>query len=418
MKTHHLIFLCLFLFSFFLIPLQAQDKPGIYIDCQMRCDYSYIKQEIRFVNYMLNRQEADIFVLATYQRTGAGGREVQLAFLGSQAFEGLKDTMIYFVDPNATDAMEREQLVKELKKGLLQFLIRTPMIDKIEYSITESTEEENEQSESEKDPWNYWVFSIGGRAWLNGEESYKNIDLSGRLSASRVTDQHKFRFSARYDYDESIFTLTDGEQFSSLRRNYSARIEYVKSQGPKWSIGFQSRLSSSTFGNTDLSGYVKPAIEYNIFPYSEAQTKRFSFMYSIGPEYYNYTDTTIFDKLTETRMRHGLEIEFVQTQKWGDIEIDIGVQQYLHNLSQYNAYLNPDIEWQVFKGLRLELGGYISFVSDRINIAKLDITDEDILLQIKQLDTNFYLLHLYRPQLSIWLQVQQFCKSEVLTFVT
>jgi hypothetical protein len=134
---------------------------------------------------------------------------------------------------------------------------------------------------------------------------------------------------------------------------------------------------------------LKPAIEYNVFPYSEASTRRFSFNYSMGPEYYNYTDTTIYDRTDETRMRHGLDIEFNQTQKWGNISLDFGVQQYLHNLELFNAYINPNIEWQIFKGLSIDFGGFASFVRDRINIAKSDISDEDILLQVRQLDTDF-----------------------------
>lgn len=389
MKALHAKLIPLLFLCFVTSNLLAQNQPGIFIDCQMRCDFSYLKQEITFVNYMLNRQEADIFVLATYQRTGSGGKEVQLAFVGSGPFEGMRDTTFYLVDFTATDAIERDLLVKELKKGLLQFIIRSPLLDQIEYSIVEEEKEENGEEEEVKDPWNYWIFSIGGNAWINGEQTFRNVDLSGRASASRVTDQHKLQISAFYNFDKSTFTLTDGQEFSRLLRRYSANVEYVKSLGPKWSLGFQSRVGSSTFGNTDVSAYVKPAIEYNIFPYEEAQTKRFSFLYSVGPEYYDYTDTTIYDRIEETRMRHGLRMEFVQTKKWGEVEIDIGVQQYLHNLRQYNAYINPDIEWQIFKGLRFDLGGYLSFVSDRINIAKSDISDEDILLQIKQLDTNF-----------------------------
>ena len=92
--------------------------------------------------------------------------------------------------------------------------------------------------------------------------------------------------------------------------------------------------------------------------------------------------------------RHGLSMQFEQTQKWGDVYISFGVQQYFHDLRLYNAYLNPGIEWQILKGLSINLGGYISFVNDRINIAKSDITNEDILLQIKQLDTDFtYFTH-------------------------
>ncbi len=386
MKTKLTLFLTLVITSF-LFSQNQEGRINLFIDCQMNCDFTYVKQEIQFVNYMMNRQEADVYVLATRQRTGAGGREVQFAFIGNNEFSEIRDTIKYFTDPNATDAIEREQFVNELKKGLLQFLVKSPLLEQLSYEVTI---EENEEGESEivKDPWNYWVFNIGGNGYANGEANYKSIDLVGRVNLSRVTDQNKTRVYARYNFEKSTFKLTGGDE-SFIRRSYNVGMLYVKSLGPKWSVGFRAETGSSTFGNTDISANVKPAIEYNIFPYTETSTRRFTFNYSIGPEYYNYTDTTIYDKLSETRMRHGLEIEFEQTQKWGDISLDLDFEQFLHNPKLYSASLNPNIEWQIFKGLSLDIGGYVSFVSDRINIAKSDITDQDILLQIKQLDTDF-----------------------------
>ncbi len=373
----------------FCLALSAQDqkdRPDIFIDCQMNCDWVYIKQEIQFVNYMQDRQEAGIYILATSQRTGADGREVQLAFIGNKEFSAIRDTILYFTDPNATDAIRREQFVKELKKGLLQFLVQTSMLDNIAYAVELDGEEVS--TEEVNDPWKNWVFNIGGNGWLDGEETFSSVDLTGRFNASKVTDQHKLRLRTSYNYEKSTFKLAGGDE-SFVRRSYNVRLEYVKSLSPKWSVGFNTRTGSSTFGNTDISTTFKPAIEYNIFPYAEASTRRFSFNYSIGPEYYNYTDTTIYNKVSETRWRHGLEVEFNQTQQWGNISLDIGVQQYLHDLELYNAYLNPNIEWQIFKGLSIDIGGFASFVGDRINIAKSDVSDEDILLQIKQLDTDF-----------------------------
>ncbi len=385
MKTA-LTFTFSLLLSTILLAQSQKDRPDIFIDCQMNCDWIYIKQEIQFVNYMQNRQEADVYLLATRQRTGAGGREVQLAFIGNNEFSAIKDTIKYFTDPNATDAIEREQFVNELKKGLLQFLVQTSMIDQITYDV--EVEAETAENSTVDDPWNNWVFNIGGNAWLDGEATYSSIEMTGRFTASNITDKHKFRFRTFYNYEKSTFKLTSGDE-SFVKRSYNVRLLYVKSLGPKWSVGFRTRTGSSTFGNKDLSTTFKPAVEYNVFPYSEASTRRFSFNYSIGPEYYNYSDTTIYNRVSETRLRHGLDIEFNLTQKWGNISLDIGVQQYLHDLELFNTYINPNIEWQIFKGLSIDVGGYASFVSDRINIAKSDISDEDILLQIRQLDTDF-----------------------------
>lgn len=363
-------------------------NANVYLDCQMRCYFNYVKEQITFINYMQDRQEADIYILATRQRTGAGGSEVQLIFEGNNHFTGLIDTLTYVIDPNATDAIARDQLVQELRKGLLKYIVQTDQINDIDFTIASNDDVEDEGLDV-KDPWNYWVFNIGGNGWLNGEESYSRIDLSGRLSANRITDDHKIELSTRYNYSENTFTLTDGEKFKSISKSYNLYFEYVKSLGEHWSIGGVSRSGSSTFGNTDVRTSIKAAIEYNLFPYSEAQTRRFSFFYSVGPEYYNYTEETIYDQLEEWVGRHRLSVTYEQTQKWGDIYVSFGVEQFFQDLELYNAYLNPNLEWQIFKGFSLNLGGYFSFVNDRINIAKSDISDEDILLQIKQLDTDF-----------------------------
>jgi hypothetical protein len=383
------IALTLLLSLLFSAPLLAQsldDLPDIFIDCQMRCDWIYIKQEIQFVNYMQNRQEADVYILATRQNTGAGGREVQLAFIGNGAFAAIQDTIIFYTDPNATDAMEREQFVRELKRGLLQFLVQTPLIHNISYTV--DVDAPADEMSAVDDPWNNWVFNIGGNGSFDGEAAFSTIELRGRFNASKVTAAHKLRLFTFYNYERSTFRLTDGDE-SFVIRSYNARLEYVKSLGPNWSVGFNTRTGSTTFGNIDLSTTFRPAIEYNFFPYDEASTRRFSFNYSIGPEYYNYTDSTVYDRLNETRLRHGLDIEFNQTAQWGNISLDMGGQQYLHDLNLFNVYLNPNLEWQIYKGLSIDLGGFASFVGDRINIAKAELSDEDILLQVRQLDTNF-----------------------------
>ena len=378
-------FLSSFLFCLLLLAQTTDDRPDIFIDCQMYCDFTYIKQEIRFVNFLQNRQDADVYVLATRQSTGAGGREIQLSFNGNNEFAAINDTIIYFTDPNSTEAIQREQFVQEIKRGLLQFLVQTPLINKITYEVEPPDEDE---IDIVIDPWKNWVFNIGGNGRMDGEASNSGISLSGRFNATNINDDHKLRVSSFYNYNKSTFKLTEGNE-SFIFKSYNARVLYVKSLGPNWSAGFESRVGSSTFGNTDVSATFRPAIEYNIYPYTEASLRRFSFNYSIGPEYYNYTDSTIYNLLEETRFRHGIDIEYSQTEKWGSVSLDIGLKQYLHNLKQYNAYFNPNIEWQIFKGFSIDIGGYVSFVTDRINIAKADISDEDILLQIRQLDTDF-----------------------------
>jgi hypothetical protein len=366
-------------------------KPSVYIDCpNMFCDILYLKQEISFVDYMQNRQEADIYILATNAETGGQGQQVQLVFIGQHVYEGNKDTIQYFTDPNATMAIKREQFVQYIKKGLLPFLMESPLQNLLNYSVDlDSLSSEETDTLSPHDPWNNWVFNVRGSGNFDGEKRFKNLQLYGNINALMVTDKQKFVCYTGYGYEESSFTLSDGESFKGIKWSYDVYSEYVKSLGQHFSVGAIGELGSSTFGNTDIFARLRPAVEYNFYPYNLVQTKRFSILYAVGPAYYNYTDSTIYDKLEELLWKQGLKLEFNKTEKWGNVYIELGFDQFLHNLKFFNAYLNPSLNIQIVKGLSLNFGAYLSYVSDRINIAKSDITDEDILLQIKQLDTDF-----------------------------
>jgi len=386
MKICNLLFLIVYCAS----PLfSTSDRPKLFIDCNTRCDMVFIKQEMTFVNYVQDRQAADVFVLATDQRASAGTREIQFIITGQKRFEGQIDTIQFYREANVSDSEAREQFLKYLKKAMLPYAMQTSLVDLIEYSIPIKDEDQIVENKEERDPWNNWSFSLRANAFLNGESSFQQSELSGSIGGTRITEQSKIRFFTFYNYETSSFTLSDGEEVSTtINRNRNALL-YVKSINDHLSVGGEIEAGSSTFGNTDFEAAFKSAIEYNIYPYSDNSTRRFSIRYSIGPEYFNYTEKTIFDRETETRLRQGIDIEFNQTQKWGNISIFASTEQFLHNLNQYNVELNPDVELNLLKGLSLNFGGFISFVNDRINIAQTEFSDEDILLQAIQLDTNY-----------------------------
>ena len=65
--------------------------PNVYLDCERRfCDFDYIKTEITFVNYVLDRQSADIHIIVTRQQTGGGGNEYTLAFMGLKRHQAIE----------------------------------------------------------------------------------------------------------------------------------------------------------------------------------------------------------------------------------------------------------------------------------------------------------------------------------------
>ena len=169
----------------------------------------FIKQEMTFVNYVQDRQAADVFVLATDQRASAGTREIQFIVTGQKRFEGQIDTIQFYREANVSDSDAREQFLKNLKKAMLPYVVQTSLVDQIEYTIPVSEIDQQSETKVERDPWDNWSFSLRANAFLDGESSFRTSELSGSIGGTRITEQSKIRFFTWYNYETSSFTLSD-----------------------------------------------------------------------------------------------------------------------------------------------------------------------------------------------------------------
>jgi hypothetical protein len=383
------LLLVFLLFSISSITAQKVDVPSVFVDCQSNeCFEQFLKQEVTYIDYVFDRQAADVHILVTDQNASAGAREVQCAFIYRVDFGIPADTIIYFREANISDLERQKQFVQTVKRGVLPLLLQSDLVDKISYEVDAPRDSVSSDSIA-KDPWNYWSFELGLSLNVSGESSFNQQGFFTNIAASRIRKETKTNIWTWYNYDESQFTLSDGEVVESFNRRLGAFVRHVWSIDDHWSYGFTGFGGSSTFGNVDLELSTRAAVEYNIYPYSDNSTRRFTVRYSNGVRHNNYTEVTIFDRLEETRWQHGVDIEFNQNQEWGTLSFDVEFDQFLHDASLYSLSFNPNIELNIVKGLSLEFGGFISFVSDRINIAKGDVSDQDIILQNRQLDTNF-----------------------------
>ena len=68
-------------------PAQRQ-MVRVFLDCD-RCDEDYLRKEVTFVDYVRNREDADVHVLVTVQETGGGGAQWTLKFIGLGAFQAI-----------------------------------------------------------------------------------------------------------------------------------------------------------------------------------------------------------------------------------------------------------------------------------------------------------------------------------------
>jgi hypothetical protein len=366
----------------------ARDAVRVFIDCQTSCDEEHFRREIEFVDYVRDRQDADVHVLITRQPTGAGGSQYDLEFIGRRRFAGTRDSLRFVTGETDTEQEAREGLTRTLALGLVPFAARSRRGRRLRI-VFEPPDEGDEARDDDRDSWNYWVYRVSVSSFLDGESSSRFLNLFGNLSVSRVTDASKIRLNVNGSYSESRFDIDSTTTVTSVSRSYGGRGLFVLSLGPHWSAGVQGDITVSTFRNFDLALGFGPALEFNFFPYGESTHRQFRFLYSVGVDYYNYTEETIFNETSQALPAHSLEIAYEVNRPWGSADVTLVGSQFLSDPSKNRLTLRGSADVRLVRGLSLNLGGQISHIADQLNLPLGDLTDSDILLRERERATSF-----------------------------
>ncbi|HAR36768.1 MAG TPA: hypothetical protein DCR87_07705 [Acidobacteria bacterium] len=357
--------------------------PKVYIDCGS-CDLDYIKTEIPFVNYVRERKEADVHVLITTLATGSGGREYTLTFIGQNRFQGQDDLFRYFSHKTDTEEEIRAGLTEVLKIGLMAYVNRTPIREKIKVDF----QKEEATSAAAADRWKSWVFSLSTSGYFRGEQAHASESVRGSFSANRVTRDMKFNFTASASYSHDRYTYED-QNLESSTRTFGGSGLFVKSLGEHWSAGFFYSVTSSTYSNHRLKINISPAIEFDLFPYSESTRRQLRFLYRVGPTLAKYFEETLYDKVKETLLSQSLAITLDLREKWGSISTSVEGSHYFHDLSKHQVSIFNVISLNLVKGLNAYLFGGASLIHDQLSLPKGGATWEEVILQRKMLATSY-----------------------------
>ncbi len=370
---------------------QRQDLPlRVFLDCNSSgCDFDYFRTEVPFVDYVRDRNDASLHVLVTTQATGGGGTDYTLNFIGLKELAGASDTL-HFISPNAATSDDRRKgIARTLALGLVRFVANTPAAEGLRITYAKPAVQAGTAVAVAKDPWNFWVFRARAGGNFNGESSQRFMNLNGSLSANRLTKTLKVNTSVSGSYNESSFTFSEGAKFRSYARSYGMSELIVKSLTDHWSAGQRASLTSSTFLNQKLAARFAPAIEYNFFPYSQSTRKSLTLQYSAGINSYSYRDTTIFGKISEVRPDQALVASLSATQPWGSVSASLEGANFLDDFSKWRVVLFNSLNARLFKGFSVNLFGSAALVRDQLHLPRGAATDEEILLQRRQLETSY-----------------------------
>ena len=376
------------------------DRPTVFLDCAARnCNQTYFRTEMPWINWARQPQDAHVHLIMTSQTTGAGGSEYRLDFIGAEEYE-YEHQLLYQASPTNTQRETLDEITHTIGIGVLHFATVHGFMDDVNrfHEITEDVELETEEvdptarmvtADEVEDPWNFWVFRLGGNTEVNGEQTRQTTQIRGNASASRVTRTWKMNFRGDLNINRREIDLPDDGTFTDERTDWGVRELVAYSLADHWSIGLQGEVRRLTRVNQSFRWEFTPALEYSFFPYEEATRRAFTLFYKIGPAHRSYIEETVYGEIAETRWEESLEIEFSQRQPWGDASIGINGSHFLHDTDLYAVTLDGDISFRVFRGLNLNAEAGIGWVNDQIYLAAGDATDAEALLNLRQRAQDF-----------------------------
>ncbi|MGH7678990.1 MAG: hypothetical protein ACRENU_11025 [Gemmatimonadaceae bacterium] len=372
---------------------------SVYLDCETYgCDFDYFRTGMTMVNWVRDRQVADLHVLVTTEQTGAGGRAFTVTFMGLKQFLGLTDTLKYVSPPASTEDDIRKGLAGVFRLGLVRYFARTPAAQQVAVDFGTTTAQGVAQTTAKKDRWKAWVFRTGFNGFGYGEEQYKDFNVNFNFNADRVTEQWKTRFnvSERYSETRNTYPVCNGTPSVcvdttdiNVRRGYNASILQVKSLGKHISAGLRLVAFSSTYENYKNVVRVLPAIEYDVFPYSQSTRQQLTLEYNLGYGHFVYDSLTVYDKESESMPMQRVTVGLKQREPWGSIDVSSGITNYLQNRELYRISSYGELSLRLIKGFEISAFGGYDRIKDQFNLRKGNFTPEQILTREFQLGTAY-----------------------------
>jgi hypothetical protein len=346
-------------------------------------DLEAARSELPFAELVSSLDAADVQV-SVRPKPPAPPESFEIAFSGLKVFQGQDHALSYAGAPEEKPDDTRKGIVGMVKLGLLRYAAKTPLAKDLTVRFLDQA-----KPTSVNDPWNFWVFSLSGNAFLMGETQYRNSSYFASLSASRTTPAFKFRSSVYGNWSDYWFDLGDGTAYTSATHGYGGSSLAVKSLGEHWSAGGYVEAESSTYQNLRLAMTLAPAIEYDVFPYSQSTKRQLRLLYRIGLTRVRYMAETIYFRTAETLLQESLSCAYEVVQPWGKASVELAGSHFFHNVKFNRLELEADLEFRVWRGLSLEVSGGYSRIRDQLGLSAEGASLEDILLRQRQLATGY-----------------------------
>jgi hypothetical protein len=345
-------------------------------------DMAYFRGEIPFADLVPSLEAAQVHVRVTPPTPDGRGIFI-LAFIGLKEFAGDNNSLTHDARLGETPEETRNAIARLVKIGLMRYVAKTPAAKLVSVEFMDQV-----KPTSVIDKWNFWVFNLGGDSFMDGETQYSDVMYSGSLSANRVTPELKIRTSVSGDFYRQRFNI-GGEIIKARSHGYSFAGLVVKSLGEHWSLGSYLSMNSSTYSNIKFSLSAAPAVEYDVFRYSESTKRQLRILYKLGYSHASFWELTVYDKLHQGLFRESLSATLELKRPWGSVETSLEGSHYFFSPFKYRVELSGEISFRIWRGLSFEIDGSFAKIHDQMTLPKAGATPEEILLMLRELETDY-----------------------------
>lgn len=385
-----IVIFLIFLFAQDVVSAQSSSRlkpiPNVYLDCNV-CDVTYIRSNITFVNYVRDQDDADIYLTITDLRTAGGGREFTLTYRGLRDFSTRRDTLRYVSSSTDTSDERRVGLNRHIKIGLVPYVMGTVAMRNLDVFYEASVVEDSDD-EPLHDPWRGWVFDVNMRSWLNGQSTEQNLGLYSGLFAEWITEDWKITTRLRGELNRRQVELSDGVA-RSIRDWGEYWGLYAYSLNEHASIGLYTRTNFARNSNIKSNVEASPAFEYNFYPYSEYQQRRFIVRYRITPSYRTYYQTTVLGQDSEFLVHQNLFALLRYDRPWGRVNVSLSGSNFFHDLSLNRFEFNPSLDLRIVRGFSVSFSGRYRIINDQISLPAANQSDDCFALGNCQRPTSY-----------------------------
>ena len=360
----------------------------VFMDCD-DCDMNRLREEVKIIQYVRDKELAEVHVFVNEMGTGNGGSAYSINYIGKGPFAGRTDSLDYFRLPIETNIEYTEGLHNTILMGLMPYIARTDGGRSIRISIDQNGKDNGTMYEKPTvDPWRYWVFEVDAGGEFQKETYESEYTVSSGFEARRITEEWK----TEAEFYQRFRTRTVAQDEDVLHINYKEvdfDYDLVKSLGNNWSLGISGDVSSNTYRNRKLLVGLSAAVEYSLFPYRDAGRREITLSYHLGLDHLDYFEETIYMKMNEYLPNHDLRFDLRLNQPWGSARSRLSISQYLHDPSKFYLGFDGRMNWRIYKGLTINMGGSYGIVRNQLYLPRNEATHEEILLKVKRIKTDF-----------------------------